>query len=385
MHELDLDLYADAAILDPYPLYRRIRNAAPAVYLPAHDCWAIGRYADVRAALRADEVLVSGSGIALNDIVNGQPAITTLTSDGALHRRRRGVLMRPMMPSALATIREDIERLAEELVEELCGRTEFDGIADFARHLPVSVVSRLVGLPEAGRARMLEWAAATFDLIGPFNARAEAAVEPFLEMAGYAQGLSADEVRADGWARLLFAALEAGELEAGEELGLQIDYIAPSLDTTILGTGHMLYQLGLHPEQWQRLRREPERIPAAVHESLRLEAPVRAFTRLAAADYDCSGCTIPRGARVLILYGSANRDERHYPDPDRFDITREAREHLAFGFGPHRCAGGYLAQLEMEALLRAMVPRVNRIEVGRPEPLLNNVLRGWKAFPVRFL
>src|SRR5688572_2612435 len=111
--ELGIDLYTDAAILDPHPLYRAIRDLAPAVWLPAHEVWAIGRHADVRAALRADSALVSGRGVALNAFVNEQPARTTLTSDGELHRRRRAVLMKPMMPSALAEVRATVDQLAD--------------------------------------------------------------------------------------------------------------------------------------------------------------------------------------------------------------------------------------------------------------------------------
>ena len=94
--------------------------------------------------------------------------------------------------------------------------------------------------------------------------------------------------------------------------------------------------------------------------------------------------SIPKGDRALILYGSANRDERHYPDPDRFDVTRDARDHVALGYGVHRCAGGYLAQLEMESLLRAMVERVQSIEVGEPVVLMNNLLRGYSSFSAAF-
>ena len=117
----------------------------------------------------------------------------------------------------------------------------------------------------------------------------------------------------------MFAAADGGELAGEDVRGLLIDYIAPSLDTTILGTGHLLYLLGSHPEQYERVRAQPEAIPGAVHEALRFESPVRAFTRYAASDYDAGGVTIAKGERALILYGSANRDERRYADPDRFD------------------------------------------------------------------
>lgn len=382
--ELDLDLFSDRAIRDPHPLYRAIRDCAPAVWLPAHGVWAIGRYDDVRAALRADSILVSGRGTALNDLVNGQSAVTTLTSDGELHRQRRSVLMRPMMPAALAEVRGGIEQLANEVVSELLARDSFDGIADFARRLPVAVVSRLVGLPEAGRERMLDWAKATFDALGPLNERARGALGGFLEMAKYVVELRREVLAPSGWALRLFEAAEQGQLSPDDVRGLLIDYIAPSLDTTILATGHLLYLLGRHPDQYAHVRANSERIPAAVHEALRFESPVRAFTRLAVSDYDAGGVSIPKGDRALILYGSANRDERHYPDPDRFDVTRDARDHVALGYGVHRCAGGYLAQLEMESLLRAMVERVQRIEVGEPVVLMNNLLRGYSSFGAAF-
>jgi cytochrome P450 len=338
----------------------------------------------VRAALRADGALISGRGVALSDFVNALPARTTLASDGELHRTRRGVLMRPMMPSALGEVRATVERLADELVARLTGRGGFDGVADFARHLPVAVVSHLVGLPEEGRERMLEWAAATFDALGPANARAERAGPLVLEMARYAGEVDPARLAPGGWAARLFAAASEGRLDPEDARGLLVDYIAPSLDTTILGTGHLLYLLGRHPEQYEKLRSDPALIPGAVHEALRFGSPVRAFTRFAAADYETGEVSIPAGARALILYGSANRDERRYADPDRFDVTRDARDHLAFGHGVHRCAGGHLAQLELESLLHALLRRVRRIEVGEPELLLSNMLCGWRSFPARF-
>jgi cytochrome P450 len=382
--ELAADLYADAAILDPHPLYRAVRDLAPAVWLPAHGVFAIGRFADVRAALRADEALVSGRGVALNPVVNETPSRTTLASDAELHRRRRAVLIKPMMPSALEAVRRAVERLADELVARLAAQGGFDGIADFARHLPVAVVSHLVGLPEEGRERMLAWAAATFDALGPWNARAAAAAPELLEMVRYAVGVDRARLAPGGWALQLFEAADAGRLEPEDVPGLLVDYIAPSLDTTILAAGHLLFLLGAHPEQWETLRRDPALVPAAVHETLRFEAPVRAFTRFAAKPYHADGVAIPQGERVLVMFGAANRDERRYADPDRFDVTRDARDHLGFGHGVHRCAGGHLAQLELEALLRALVARVRHIEVGTPEPLMSNVLRGWRSFPAAF-
>lgn len=382
--ELDVDLYTDAAIADPYPLYRSIRDLGPAVWLRAHSAWAIGRFDDVRAALRADQVLISGHGVGLNDIVNGAGSRITLTTDGDVHRRLRSVLMKPMMPSALRAVQEKVEALADELVTRLLDRESFDGIADFAQHLPVAIVSHLVGLPEAGRQRMLEWAKATFDTLGTMNARGKAAGPLVFEMMTYAVGVQRSTLAPDGWAARLFAAADEGKIEPTDVASMLVDYIAPSLDTTILGLGHLLLQLGRHPEQWAMLRADAELIPRAIDEALRLDAPVRAFSRLAVADYDVDGTTIPAGTRVLVLFASGNRDERRFADPDRFDLGRDARDHLGFGHGVHRCAGSHVAQLEMQSLLRAMTARVRTIEVGEPTVFLNNVLYGYRSFRAAF-
>ncbi len=378
------DLYTDVAIADPYPLYRRIRDLGPAVWLAAHEAWAIGRFDDVRAALRADAVLVSGHGVGMNDVVNAEGTRITLSTDGDLHRRLRAVLMKPMMPSTLRAVQAEVEQLAETLVTDLLGRESFDGIADFARHLPVAVIARLVGLPEAGRQRMLDWAKATFDALGPMNPRGRAATPLLFEMMTYAIGVEWASLLPGGWAAQLFAAADEGRIEPTDVASMLIDYIAPSLDTTILGVGHLLFQLGRHPEQWAMLRADPDLVPRAIDEALRLEAPVRAFSRFAVADHDVAGTTIPAGSRVLILFASGNRDERRFADPDRFDVTRDARDHLGFGHGVHRCAGSHVAQLEMQALLRAMVARVGTIEVGPPALGLNNVLYGYQSFRATF-
>ncbi len=382
--QFDGDLYTDAAIADPYPLYRTIRDLGPAVWLRAHTTWAIGRFDDVRAALRSDQVLISGRGVAMNDVVNAHASRITLTSDGDVHRQLRSVLMMPMMPSALREVQAEVEALADELVASLVARESFDGIADFAQYLPVAIVARLVGLPEEGRQRMLEWARAIFDTLGPMNARAKAALPLLFEMADYALRVERGRLLPGGWAAQLFEAADAGKIETTDVATMLIDYIAPSLDTTILGLGHLLFQLGRHPEQWELIRTDPELIPRAVDEALRLEPPVRAFGRFAAADYDVDGTTIPAGERVLVLFASGNRDERRYADPDRFDVTRDARDHLGFGHGVHRCAGSHVAQLEMQSLLRAMVARVRHIEVRDPTLDINNVLYGYRSFRAAF-
>ena len=155
------------------------------------------------------------------------------------------------------------------------------------------------------------------------------------------------------------------------------DYMGPSLDTTIFATANMIWLFARHPDQWTLLREQPDLTLNAINEVLRIETVIQGFSRVLTEDHTVDGTTMPAGSRVLVLYGSANRDERQFADPARFDITRtNASEHLALGFGAHSCPGGNLARLELRALLTALLPRVERFELVEAVPKLNNVLHG---------
>jgi cytochrome P450 len=350
--------------------------------------WAIGRFDDVRAALRADTALVSGRGVAANDAINGIDNPITLSSDGEVHARRRGRLMQPVMPGPLKDLRPRLEAEADRLVADLADGARFDAMARFASHLPVSVIGELVGLDEAGRASMLRWAAATFDIMGVMNGRGLAAMPLAMDLVRYIQTLSRATVTPGSWAAALFDAADAGLLSPREAKAMIIDYVGPALDTTILATGHMLWRLGTTPGAYDAVRADPGLIPGVVNEAVRLASPIRGFTRYAAQDYVVGegegAVTFPAGDRVLVLFASANWDERHYPEPLAFDVRRNPRDHVGWGHGPHVCVGMHLARLEMELLLASLVRQVARIEVGRPTAAWNNVLQGFKTLPARF-
>jgi cytochrome P450 len=163
-----------------------------------------------------------------------------------------------------------------------------------------------------------------------------------------------------------------------------IDLVAPSLDTTILATAQLLWSLGTTPGAWNRLRQCPELIPTAVVEAVRLASPVRGFLRTLTRDEDIDGVRLRAGERVALLFASANMDETQFPNPQRFDLNRRGG-HVGWGYGVHACVGMHLSKLEMEALLRAMAPRVNGIEVWRPRRLINNGLQGLATFQAIFL
>jgi cytochrome P450 len=383
----DIDFFSDETILDPYPHYAAMRELGPLVYLPRHELYAIPRYADVKKALLAHNKLISGNGIAGFQWPPEINVRNTISSDGATHTRFRQVMGTPLQPSALAGLTAQIEIVADDLVRQLIQKGEFDGIADFARHLPVSIISSLVGLPEEGRGKMLDWAAASFDVLGVDNERSRVAMPEVFDMIHYVQTqCTPDTVRPGSWAAQLWQAASQGRLTPAEAGILHVDILAPALDTTIFATGHLLHELGKNPDQWSVLKADPSLISAAIDEAVRLESPIRSFARVATEDIDIDGTTLPAGGRVLVMYSSANRDERRWQDPERFWIERPGLNgHLGFGQGHHTCAGMHIAKLEMRSLLKSMLARVEHIEVGQPVYRVNNVLRGFASLPARFI
>ena len=380
----DVDLYDDDVLRDPYPHYRALRELGAVVWLPRNGLYALGRFEDVRAALRNPGSFSSAEGVAANAAVNEMSKGTTLASDAPLHDRLRAIIAAPMLPRALEEIGPQIRAEARQLVDGLERRGQFDAVADLARHLPLTIVSKLVGLEDHGRGSMLRWAAATFNVLGAMNERACAAMTDVQEMRGYLGGAAIRErLRPGSWGERIFEAGDRGEVEPERCPVLMRDYLGPSLDTTIFATANLILLFGRHPEQWDLVRQDPALIPNAINEALRLESPIRGFTRYLAADTKIGEAVIPAGNRVLLLYASANRDERKWQDPERFDVRRRASDHLGFGNGTHMCAGLHLARLEMTALLEVLVEKVARFDIGEPVLALNNVLRGLASLPVR--
>ena len=231
------------------------------------------------------------------------------------------------------------------------------------RRLPLSVVPELVGWPEDGRKNLLRWGAATFDALGPINRYTVTAVPASLQMLWFAKQVVRRRAVLDGsMGHDILVAADAGKLPRSECSALMVDYLVPSLDTTISGIANALALFATHPDQWRLLNREPSLLPNAVNEVLRYESPLRAFTRKILRRSMIADTSVPAGSRVLVLYASANRDEREWTDPETFDIRRDANRQLGFGHGTHACAGQGLARLEMQAMLSALMQRVDRIE-----------------------
>lgn len=379
-----VDFYSDETIRDPYPVYEALRALGPVVYLEKHDLYALPNYREVSEVLRQPLRYSNARGVSplqkVNDILVG----STLNSDPPAHDRTRAITSEPLLPGALTAVEGRIRAAADGLVDTLCQRGEFDAVADFARYLPVTIVAELVGLP-VDSAQMLKWASATFNLFGTENARTRAAFEDLKDLRDFLLEYGRPEkLKPGGWARRIF--------EFGPERGIAFetcaqlmrDYINPSLDTTISVSGQLIRLFAENPGEWNKVRANPDLIPNAVEEAVRVAAPVRGWTRFVAEDSVLAGHHLPAGSRVLVMFASANRDPAKYPDPARFDVTRAVHDHVGFGQGVHMCMGMHLARLEMQALVEALRRRVERFELtAEPEIALNNSIRAYARMPVR--
>ncbi|HEV3355873.1 MAG TPA: cytochrome P450 [Pseudonocardiaceae bacterium] len=380
----DLDMFTDDALRDPYPLYQELRDLGPVVHLNTNGMYAFPRYQQVREASGNWRAFTSAKSVMMNDKINTMLEGITLCSDPPEHTQMRSVLSRPLRSDHLRDLTPRVEEEAERIVDKLVARGTFDAATELAEHLPLTIVSDLVGLGNSGRDRMLEWAAATFDAQGPMNQRTKDAFPLLEEMVGFASTEAVPgKLDPKGWAAQLYDAAAHGDIPVDKCPVMMIDYIAPSLDTTIYAISSAIRLFAQNPEQWTILRDDPSLIPHAINEALRVESPIQRFSRVVTRDCLIEGQTLPAGSRVVLLYGSANRDERKYPDPDRFDIRRKPSDHLAFGRGEHVCVGMNLARIEIGALFEALIPKVRRFDLLESQLALNNTLRGWGTLKVR--
>ena len=381
------DIYSTDAIVDPYPHYARLRELGAVVWLSRQRVYAVSRYTECKAVLRDDKTFSSAKGVALNPFSNHLSDGTTLTSDGAEHDRRRKLVAHRMLPRALRAISDNVDEQAAAVVDAALAEGEVDGVRDLATALPMAVVPDLVGWPRSCRGNLIAWGGATFDILGPPNQHSARAIPDTLRMLRFAKRVVRDRAMLDGsLGHDVLLAADEGKLTQAEAAALMIDYLAPSIDTTMSAISNALHLFATHPEQWQLLKADPTLLPGAINEVIRYESPLRAFTRKALSETIFDDAAIPAGARVLVIYASANRDEREWDDPDTFDIRRDAARHLGFGNGTHACAGQGLARLELTAMLNALLQRVERIElVGPPTWAINNIIRRHARLPLKLI
>jgi hypothetical protein len=383
----DVDPFDDAFLDDPYPFHEQIREAGAVVWLERYGIYASARHAEVTTGLTDWQTFSSAAGVGLDDFRRQKPwrpPSLILEADPPLHTRSRTVLNRALSAKAMAGLRESFRVAAERFADELLGRRRCDAITEIAEVYPLRVFPRAVGLGPDGLENLLPYGALAFNAFGPRNRHFEAAMAGASAVVGWINAQCRREALSpDGIGAAIWAAVDSGEVSADEAPLLVRSVLTAGLDTTIIGIGNGLYAFAANPDEWTRLRENPARVRAAFDEVLRWESPVQTFFRTTTRPTELGGVALPADAKILLFLAGANRDPRKWDEPDRFDVMRRARDHVAFGAGIHMCVGQMLARLESEMMLSALLARFQRIELaGEPERKLNNTLRQFAHLPI---
>ena len=385
---LDLDPFDDAFLENPYPFHKHIREAGAVVFLDAYQIYASARHAEVTAALTDWATFSSAAGVGLDDFRRTKPwrpPSLILEADPPLHTRTRTVLNRALSAKAMAGLRAKFQAGAETLADALVGRDEIEAIAEIAEAYPLKVFPGAIGLGPDGLENLLPYGAMAFNAFGPRNRHFEASMQDAARVVGWINAQCAREALApDGLGAVVWAAVDTGEISADQAPLLVRSLLTAGLDTTIIGIGNALYALAANPAEWRKLRDNPALVRPAFDEMLRFESPVQTFFRTTTRDVQLGGVALPQDAKMLLFLAGANRDPRRWSEPDRFDVTRKAFGHAAFGAGIHLCVGQMLARLETEMILTALLQRFRDIALTRaPTRKLNNTLRQFARLPIR--
>jgi cytochrome P450 len=391
-------LMLPAARRDPYAAYARIRAAGP--FARSRMGWYSARHEVVATVLRSPAFGHDfGSAPHLrdggferrrgDDLVDPIGPDSLLGLDPPEHTRLRRLVSAGFTPRSVAALRPRVEEIATGLLRDLDGPV-VDVMPRFASVLPVLVICEVLGVPTAERERFTVWGdklAVTLD--GTASSRAQREGQAALrELQGWFEALF-DERRRDPGddlvSRLLAVSEDGDVLSARELMATCLLLLAAGFETTVNLLGNGTKALLAHPEQVALLREEPERLPDAVEEMLRYDAPVQLTARIAVRDVEVSGEAVPRGTPVITLLGGANRDPEVFDRPDAFDVTRpNARQHLSFALGVHHCLGAALARLEGEVGFAALLAAFPDLTAAGPARQRSTfVLRGPSSVPVR--
>ena len=392
MTVLEYSPYAYDIHEDPYPTYARLRDEAPVYRNEVGDFWALSRHADVLEGFRDNVRFSSAHGVSLDPAASGPNAHRTmsfLAMDPPMHGRMRGLVSRGFTPRRVADLEPHIRELACRYMDDAIERGSFDFIGDFAGRLPMDVICELLGVPEADRQELRRLSDLLVHREEGTNDVPPAGVEAALTLVGYYSDLLADR-RAhptdDLTSALLLAELDGDRLAEDEIIGFLFLMVVAGNETTTKLLGNACYWAWRNPDQRAIPLADLGSVGAWVEETLRYDTSTQMLARVAATDIELHGSTISAGDRVVLLVGSANRDERVFTEPDRYDLGRTERElqqTASFGFGRHFCLGASLARLEARVALEELVRRVADYDID-PDGIrrVHSVnVRGFAALP----
>jgi cytochrome P450 len=380
--------FSAEAKADPYPFYAELRRDHPVYeFGPFH---MVSRYEDVLHVMK-NHGLFSSTGMGETH-VSGRPVKTVVNTDPPDHTRLRNLVNRAFTPRMIADLEPRIREITSSLLDNVCEKGEMDLVADLAIPLPVTVIAEMLGVEPERQQDFKRWSdlvVAQVGFQGVFSteerAEIEAELQGFMEYFANAIEERRGNPKGDMISALVTAHEQDDALTSDEVLGFTAILLIAGNETTTNLLGNGMLALMKNPEQLDRVMADRSLIPNLVEETLRYDAPVQMLFRKTMAACEIAGVKIPEGAMVVPIFASANRDEQRYPEADRFDVTRDAGGHVAFGHGIHFCLGAPLARLEARIAFEAMFERLGKLRTaGAVERVDSFFLRGLSRMPLAF-
>ncbi len=378
-------LFSGQGMSDPYPTYARLRAAGPAVQV-APGTWAVSRYEEVIRVLK-DYGSFSSAALGFG---GGFGARTVIGTDPPEHTRMRNIVNKAFTPRMVAAMEPRIRQITSELIDTILAADDFDFIRDLAVPLPVTIIAEILGVDPEHKDDFKRWSDNLLFSgavsMGGGSGQAQMTQEEF--RAYFGEVIEARRrLPKDDLISALTRAEEADALTAAEVMSFTLLLLIAGNETTTNLLGNAMLALLDHPAEMERASADVSLVPNLIEEALRYESPVQLIMRTCTQDADVGGTTIPKGSMVMPMYASANRDDRQFDDPDRFDLSRtNSRDHVAFGYGPHFCLGAPLSRLEgvvaYEEILRRL-PGIQRVE-DKVEWLPSMLIRGPRRLPLTF-
>lgn len=372
---------------NPYKFYARLRELDEPYFYEDANAYLLSRYSDVDAAARnpdlvrslevfmhPDDVKAQQRAMNWHDMPNHERFVQSnlLERDGDSHFRLRVIVLRTLSRSFVEKHRESLNTKVDSLLHRLMQKVEFDFVEDFASQIPSFTIGDLLGVPRKDCHRLKDWSG---NIVQFFDVERTAAHKTLAENATtefylYLSDLVARRRKKpqEDLISSLVLARDAGEMSESELISTCMLILAAGHGSTIDALSSGMYALASNPGQVNLLRRVPGYIQQAVQEIFRYESPLPFFHRFARQALELNGKTYPKGTKFGLLYGSANRDPRHWPSPDTFNIARDQNRHVAFGRGAHLCLGNYLARLTLEVVFLEILRRTRSIEISQPRP-----------------
>ncbi len=383
--EFDTDPFSRESVRNARAVDDRLRELAPVVKLPRENISMLARFEHVAAGL-LDWKSFSSTSRPWHDPKSVRPELL-LTDDPPKHTRVRAVVSNALSPRALSHMAEAFRRDARGIIDGLRTREDaiIDAVADITQPFVYKVLPDLIGLPKQGREHMYAFGNMVWATMGPMNELFHEAMQNTEAVIAWAgQCCNRENLAPGSLGMAMYEAADRGEITPQEANLLVGILLSAAADTTVLTLANTIRAFCEFPDQYQLVRSDPALIKAAFEESLRWDSPSRMAGRIAMKDVEIEGFVIPAGERCGLMFAAANRDPRRWNAPDRFDVRRNNRGSLGFGYGVHACVGRVLALLEAEALLGALVESIEHFQsAGEPEPWMTTIGHGPIRLPVK--